>query len=88
MLYKYVSRVRVMNRFYENLINKLLRYVQLYAIKYFLLYLYTCTTTILYFHIIKYNDIHVYINNVATLSSTRKNELKQNKFNITQHNTI
>lgn len=63
MLYKYVSRVRVMNRFYENLINKLLRYVQLYAIKYFLVYLYTCTTTIFanIFHIIKYNDIHVYI---------------------------
>lgn len=27
-------------------------------------------------------------NNVATLSSIRKNELKQNKFNITQYNTI
>lgn len=63
MLYKYVSRVRAMNRFYENLINKLLRYVQLYPIKYFLVFLYMCTITIFakIFHVIKYNDIHVYI---------------------------
>lgn len=61
MLYKYVSRVRVMNRFYENLINKLSRYVQLYAIKYFLVFLYTITIFANIFHIVKYNDIYLYI---------------------------